>query len=215
MREIAAVCFLMAFLCLASGAAMAGGIHAAAADGDIETVSAGVKADHKALSAPDENGWTPLHLAALNGQRPMIELLISLGASPNCRDNIGRSPLHLAAREGHYEAIRCLLDRGADVNARNKFGTTPLHEAAAMNRLDTAKLLISRGASVNAANSIFGDTPLHYAVIGGYEEMARILIRNGAKTGIRNKKGETALQIAESSGRGKMVEILRNSGPKE
>ncbi|GAA6000452.1 hypothetical protein JCM10207_008017 [Rhodosporidiobolus poonsookiae] len=43
---------------------------------------------------------TPLHLAALAGASPTVDLLLSLGASVHVRDALGHSPLFYAARAG-------------------------------------------------------------------------------------------------------------------
>ena len=46
--------------------------------------------------ANDNDGWTPLHLAAENGQLTTVRLLLSKGAKINKQNRYGRTPLHWA-----------------------------------------------------------------------------------------------------------------------
>jgi ankyrin repeat protein len=47
------------------------------------------------VNAKDEGGWTPLHQAAWNGRKEIVELLITKGADVNTKDMPGRTPLDL------------------------------------------------------------------------------------------------------------------------
>jgi ankyrin repeat protein len=73
---------------------------------------------------------------------PVIELLISKGASVDARNTHGQTPLHMAAFKGHKEAAIYLLDHGADVNAENNQGSTPLLLSAEEGHLPFVDLLI-------------------------------------------------------------------------
>ena len=48
------------------------------------------------LDRRDDEGYTPLHLAVIAGNRPVIKLLLKLGAKVNIVDNESHSPLHWA-----------------------------------------------------------------------------------------------------------------------
>lgn len=60
----------------------------------------------------DENGQTPLHMAASCGSQELCEKLILLGADANAQDLVGFTPMHCAARWGHCETLRILLLHG-------------------------------------------------------------------------------------------------------
>ncbi|MDE1045670.1 MAG: ankyrin repeat domain-containing protein, partial [Nitrospinaceae bacterium] len=47
----------------------------------------------------DEDGHTPLHQAALDGQKEIAELLIAEGADVNAKDRGGQTPLDWADDE--------------------------------------------------------------------------------------------------------------------
>ncbi len=49
------------------------------------------------VNARDNDGGTPLHMAAAEGHKDVAELLLANKAEVNAKDNDGRTPLHLAA----------------------------------------------------------------------------------------------------------------------
>jgi len=51
---------------------------------------------------------TPLHMAAENGRREVVELLIAQGADPSAMNSEGQTPLYLAASHGHSEVVTLL-----------------------------------------------------------------------------------------------------------
>ncbi|CAG8559760.1 16394_t:CDS:10 [Funneliformis mosseae] len=89
----------------------------------------------------DEEGETPLHLAARNGFDDCVRLLVGLDEHQNSRENIdtnfkkanmeikekfyGWTPLFLAAVEGHTECVKVLIKAGADPNVMDYSGWTP------------------------------------------------------------------------------------------
>jgi len=62
--------------------------------------------------------WTPLMLAALEGQTPVVRLLLSEGAEISAINDFGASALAYAALKGHGQTVRALLESGAPINVR-------------------------------------------------------------------------------------------------
>ena len=50
-------------------------------------------------NAPDENGDTPIHEAALNGHTEIVKILGPLTDNPNTPNNKGETPIHKAASD--------------------------------------------------------------------------------------------------------------------
>ena len=71
-------------------------------------------------NAKDEDGATPLHLAADRGQRDIVELLISKGGDVNARDDDETTPLYITIEEGHTEITALLREHGAKTSEELK-----------------------------------------------------------------------------------------------
>ena len=67
----------------------------------------------------DERGWSPLFLAAFNGQLELAKLFIEFGANVNLKDMAGFTPLHWAAFNGHADVIKFLVTHNAAINAHS------------------------------------------------------------------------------------------------
>ena len=86
------------------------------------------------VNIADNDGVTPLHLAADHGSR-WIHDLISVGADVNARDKKGWTPLHYAAAAKWQEdSVGMLLQRGADPRILDNEGLPPAHLAATEGR---------------------------------------------------------------------------------
>nr|DBA27902.1 TPA: hypothetical protein GDO54_008343 [Pyxicephalus adspersus] len=73
----------------------------------------------------DPNFTTPLHLAAKNGHREVIRLLLQAGIEINRVTKMGTA-LHEASLCGKTEVVKLLLESGIDVNIRNTYNQTAL-----------------------------------------------------------------------------------------
>ena len=60
------------------------------------------------LLQADEWGYTPLHSAAWNGQREVIEALLEGGAEPRVKNDRGETPLYLAAWVRRQDVVQLL-----------------------------------------------------------------------------------------------------------
>jgi ankyrin repeat protein len=154
------------------------------------------------------DGYTPLHVAAWNGNAALIEGLLKRGAQIDLaatqEQGHGLTPLHTAAENGRKAAVEVLLGHKANMNAKTPIGETALRLAVARNHLDVARLLLKAGADVDELSaagmgnlkflaqrraagvnvSTLRDgrrqTALHYAATCGQKEVAAWLIRSGA-----------------------------------
>ena len=119
------------------------------------------------VNVRDDEGWTPLHLAALNStDLTVIRILLGAGAEVHARERENAwTPLHTAAMGSDNPAIiQDLVFAGAVVDARDRSGSTPLHYAAGFNPNPTvARTLVNAGAWLEARVTEFGTTPLHMA----------------------------------------------------
>jgi len=158
---------------------LAGEIHDAAGQGDLEKVKTLLAKDPKLLNLKDKEGRTPLHWASRGVHEEIVKLLAANGADIDARDNNGVMPLHSLAYRGHSKLVKLLAAKGADVNARFNNGNTPLHLAAGAGHNECTATLVSLGAKLNVKNNE-GWTPLYWAKYEGHEQVVELLIAKGA-----------------------------------
>lgn len=147
------------------------------------------------VNACDAVGNTPLHKAALRGQRQIVEALLEHGAAKNVptKDEFF-TPLHLACQYNHKDVVMILIENGADLNRNEKRGNTPLHFCCNNGHMESATLLLIHGADVTVSNDR-GDTPLHNAARWNHATLVRELILYGALYSVTNKEGKTPLDL--------------------
>lgn len=65
------------------------------------------------LTAPKQDGFSPLHIAALNDHAGIVEELLARGAPVDQRNNKQQTPLMLAASSNNLRCIELLVEKGA------------------------------------------------------------------------------------------------------
>jgi ankyrin repeat protein len=84
-------------------------LHSAASARNLD--AACVLLEHGApVNARQQGGWAPLHAAAQNGDRPMVELLLKHRADPTLPNDEGKTSAMVAREKGHEE-IAVLLEK--------------------------------------------------------------------------------------------------------
>jgi len=73
--------------------------------GDVAKVEELLEKNPELVNAKNYVDCTPLYIAAENGNREMIDLLISRGAEVNVQATDGYTTLHCAARYGQKELV--------------------------------------------------------------------------------------------------------------
>ncbi|XP_075290077.1 ankyrin repeat domain-containing protein 27 isoform X4 [Opisthocomus hoazin] len=155
-----------------------------------------VSANGLGVNVSNQDGFTPLHMAALHGHSELVSLLLKHGASISAKNAKQAVPLHLACQKGHFQVVKCLMDYNAKQNKKDIYGNTPLIYACLNGQYETTALLLQHGAAVNLSNAK-GNTALHEAVIGKNEALVDLLLQNGAMTDIRNERNCTPADCAE------------------
>lgn len=151
----------------------------------------------------DQNGWTPLTLAAFWGKKDVLEVLIrtqrTLGTHKlriDGRNGRGRTALHTAARKGKEELIPMLVHGNCDPDIQDIDGWTPLHHAA-FNGMDHAvEALIEVGCTPDIRGRN-GFTPL-------------IATSLSTRSGNLGKKAREMLEVPEVVSFGKRMAPILN-----
>uniref|UniRef100_A0A8C9R4N6 Nuclear factor of kappa light polypeptide gene enhancer in B-cells 2 (p49/p100) n=1 Tax=Scleropages formosus TaxID=113540 RepID=A0A8C9R4N6_SCLFO len=155
----------------------------------------------------DENGDTPLHLAIIHQQLPVIEQLVHAIVSMHqqklldTRNHLGQTPLHLAVITRQPKVVDFLMRAGADPSLFDRDGRSAVHLAATLGDEHTLRAVLACLAEqhaylVNTADNS-GFLPLHLAVRKGGERCLRALVEGGARVdAVELKSGCTALHVA-------------------
>ncbi|XP_045652107.1 ankyrin repeat domain-containing protein 27 isoform X2 [Ursus americanus] len=158
------------------------------------------------VNVTNQDGSSPLHVAALHGRADLIPLLLKHGANAGARNVNQAVPLHLACQKGHFQVVRYLLDSNAKPNKKDISGNTPLIYACSNGHHEVAALLLQHGASINVSNNQ-GNTALHEAVIEKHVFVVELLLLHGASVQLLNKRQCTAIDCAEQNS--KIMELLQ------
>ena len=173
------------------------------------------------LAAGAEPGEMAMHMAAINRDPRVIEILIGAGGDPNERGGrSGRTPLHDAAVHcGAYGDAHCrdmnarlevLLGFGADVALRDFSGASALHWAARENANPKTLEALVRAGLVVEARDVRGATPLHYAAARQGGRIVTTLLSAGAGAAARDSTGAVPLHWAARSGdTGEFGQVVR------
>jgi ankyrin repeat protein len=176
----------------------------------------------------------------------VVQMLLTRGADPNARLSApilqrhhsggdralgeGATSLLRAAKVADLPVIRLLLDNGADPAATTATGTSAVMFAAGQaggglggtfevsdaDKVAAIELFLDRGVDVNAGDAN-GQTALHVAAAQAGEEVVAALARRGARLDLQDKRGRTALEVAQGVGgrgaqpvvRTAIVDVLR------
>lgn len=147
-------------------------------------VAAGVYINERVpiIGSLDDN-YTPLGIAAREGQADIVRVLFNAGADP--RRTIGLfkgTAVHEASFFGYADIVgRFASERdraGApaiEIDAQGSYnGMTPLHDAVWHGHLETARALVDAGARLDLRTHA-GLTPRELALLYGYDELAQFL----------------------------------------
>lgn len=171
---------------------------AAVDSGDVATVRARLEKDRTLANSirlvsgrrGSHRAETALTLAAKQGRRETVEVLLELGADPNLVDGSGDLPLGsaLAADEDRLALVGLLLDKGADPDKADGVGRTALHQAAGSRSEEaeaTLPVLLVKAKGFSASDAR-GWTPLHYAAGSASLAAIRLLVARGADANARS-----------------------------
>ncbi len=76
------------------------------------------------IACADKSGCSPLHIAAIYGNRSCAQALLAAGACLEARDDEEQTPLLSAASFGHVDVVQLLLAEGGEAAMKDKFGRT-------------------------------------------------------------------------------------------
>lgn len=122
----------------------------------------------------DKKGVPLLSLAARQGNKALIKLLLEAGASVNMQsEDRGNTALMDAVAGGYQEVCKLLLEAGTDVNIKSKDDQTALIIAVGKNDVSGSALLMDHGADPDISDKL-GFSARKYANLFHNPEMKKL-----------------------------------------
>jgi ankyrin repeat protein len=196
----------------AAEAAAYTGLHGAAQKGDVEKIRrmASSKAD---LNARDGNGRTPLHVATFARQREAVKALVQAGAAIDLLENDRYDAVTIASVADDEDTLRLLLSLGASARqVTSRYDGTALIAAAHLGHAGVVEQLVKAGAPLDHVNNLHWTAAIEAVVLGDggprHQATLKTLVDAGANLELKDRTGNTPLQLARSRGYTAMVKLL-------
>ncbi|KAM6940651.1 uncharacterized protein FYW49_018479 isoform 2-T2 [Xenentodon cancila] len=168
------------------------------------------------VNIQDADGLSPLHHAALSGNKEMISLLLEAQATVDIKDHKGMRPLHYAAWQGKTEPMKMLLKAGSSVNGQSDEGQIPLHLSAQHGHYDGSEMLLQHQSNPCISDSA-GKTPLDLACEFGRVGVVQLLLSSNMCAAMLEPKpsdpnGVSPLHLAAKNGHIDVIRLLIQAG---
>jgi ankyrin repeat protein len=136
------------------------------------------KLSPKILNMQSTMGQTPLHLAALEGNYPTLELLLEQGANSNIANKQNKYPIHLAAVMKGDEPLKknCIYELLLTANkeallASDNTGMNLLFAAINFNDLALVKAILAKCPELIKSVDRLGQNILHHVLINNNDNL--------------------------------------------
>ena len=195
-----------------------GGLHAAAARGDVAGIEARIAAGED-KEAVDARRRTPLHVAVYQKRHDAARVLMRLGADPNRLEIDRYDIITIAAVANDVPALKIALEGGGNPKAVTSiYDGTALIAAAHLGHTEVVRTLIAAGAPLDHVNNLKWTALIESIVLGdggsNHTETLRALVEAGANVNIPDGNGASPLTLARSRSYREMVAILEKAGAK-
>ena len=182
-------------------------------DEDRARLEAVLETNPALIQLADEDGLTPLHLAALSGNLTALELFLSSRAvSVDHLDSGGHSALHWAAVCQRVDCVKLLHRHGAQINLPDQSGAGALHYAVQADQAELVSVLLDLGADINMRDRL-GRSPTMWAASCDSVTSLHLLLPAGPDLEARDGQSLTALHTGAARGNVRSLEAILDQHP--
>lgn len=159
------------------------------------------------VNITEENGMTPLMIAAANNNVSIAKLLLASGADVNVKNEKGETALDISLSSKLNNMVDILMAAGAEIKEQDK-KLFSLLEAARNGHFNIVKYCIDHNFNVDERSEV-GVTPLMLASANGHKDIVKYLLKHGADFNLKEYLREyNALMFAIENGYQNIVKIL-------
>jgi ankyrin repeat protein len=158
----------------------------------------------------NNDGYTALHLAILEGNNDLVEhLIVNYKANLTTKSSLGSTALHIAANLGHEWSIKWLIgEDGANANAQNDDLQSVLHLASRRKDFVFIKELARLVPHLDlATHDKWEQSPLHNAASVGATDIVSFLLDERAPS-TKDCESNLPLHLAAWNGHLDVVRLL-------
>jgi len=127
-RQALLACAVCLFITACGTRAPSISLDSAVEKGDLQSVEQHIAAGTD-LNEKNSSGWTALHLAAMNGNVPIVQALIAGGADDSVTGPDGKTPLEVALQKRQTGVVEYLQSRKENPGRQLIDGGTGVSEA--------------------------------------------------------------------------------------
>ncbi|MHB9147119.1 MAG: ankyrin repeat domain-containing protein [Candidatus Amoebophilus sp.] len=173
-----------------------------------EVIKAGVN-----THIEDENGMTPLYVAADKGQLEIAKLLLRAQQGSSIEgiaefDSKASEETIKNMAESLIESVLQLKFKNKYINTSDEAGNTPLHLAAEKGQLGLVNLFLKHGRAGMYTQNYNGQLPLHLAAQEGHTAIVALL----SSVYAIDNNGQTPLHLAAHKGHLEVARVLIAKG---
>ncbi|CAG5100388.1 Oidioi.mRNA.OKI2018_I69.XSR.g16978.t1.cds [Oikopleura dioica] len=183
----------------------------ASIEGNIEMVEHLIASYSADPNRRNEQGLTPLGVAAKADQLECVDFLVSSGAQVDVKLADEKNALIIAAAHGSLRCCQRLVELGVNLEATDREGMTALSAACFKGHREVAQFLLDRGARISHRD-IVGRNPMHLAALGGDKNTVSLLLSRNCDQFEYDSSNMRPLERAISSRSGEVALLLLRSG---
>ncbi|XP_068215516.1 transient receptor potential cation channel subfamily A member 1 homolog [Palaemon carinicauda] len=168
------------------------------------------------VDAQDKYGQTPLHFAAMVGNKMAAEdLVVTCGAQAQIKDTHKMTPLIVAASHGHAEIVHLFLNSiSVDFRQADASKQTALHHSSKGGHDSVVEFLLEKTKGMDYFKDFLDSkdskwrTPLYHAAGNGHKRVVALLLKAGANVKAETDTMATPIHAAASVGNVDIITLI-------
>lgn len=144
------------------------------------------------INSTDENGNTPLHIAASVNDYDIVSFLVYMGADTEIKNNEGDTALHIAIKNNGAKSAEILSALNSNIFAKDGKGQTALALGIEKGPVFYDSLITTKTGDIKDSQ---GQTIVHYLVNWKKADALELAIKKGIPLSVADINGNTPLSL--------------------